>query len=219
MTRPPTPPVALGRLSLALAAALFVATGCDNDYSPIPVGPPSPHVVGDRFVGAWAMENSDDPDALPFGYYVAHFNDTEYLVMLVDTLGGDGLAQMIFGGPYPSGTERHGVNLPFLFRGHLTVLEGATFLNLRPLAADPLYPREELEELFWIILRLDMVGDRIRVRQLETSQLEPRPLTSEALQRALAGRVDEDDLYNSDGTEFRRLPLWSSSPTRTPGLP
>jgi hypothetical protein len=199
------------RLSLVVAAAPIAATGCDNDYSPIPVGPPSPHVVGDRFVGAWAME-PDDPDALPHGFYVAHFNDIEYLVMLVDTLGGDGLAQMIFGGPYPSELERQRPDLPFLFRGHLTVLEGATFLNLRPLAADPLYPREELEELFWIILRLDMVGDRIRVRQLATSQLEPRPLTSEALQRALAGRVDEDDLYNSDGTEFRRLPLWSLSP-------
>jgi hypothetical protein len=217
MTRPPTLPVALRPLSLALAAALVAAAGCDT--SPIPLGPPSPHIAEDRFVGAWAVEDPDDPGALAGGFYVAHFNDTEYLVMLVDSLGGEESLRRIFGVRHPRGVTRQKSDPPFLWRGHLTVLEGVTFLNLRPLAADPLYPPEELEEPFWIIYRLDVAGDRIRVRELQTSQLEPRPQTSEALQRALAGRVDEDDLYDSDAFEVRRLPLWSSSPTRTPRLP
>jgi hypothetical protein len=189
----------------AAALPLFVLAAC-SQYD-VPLGPPSTDVLDDRLIGAWFVEDGDDPEPAG-GLYVSRFNDAEYLITLVDSTGGNDHLRAPFARQvrYPPGIRRRSSEEgPFFYAAHLTVFEDVTFLNVRRLAREPV-PLPDAEAGWWIV-RVDVAGDRVLLHELKIELPEGEAHTSSALQRALAGRVLAPDIYAEDVTVLQRLPV------------
>jgi hypothetical protein len=184
---------------------LCIMAACDYDA---PLGPPRADVLEDRFIGAWAVESTDEPDS-GGGIYVSRFNAAEYLITVADSAGSNDQLRSAFARDvrYPPGLRRDDPENGLVFyAAHFTVFEGATFLNLRALAREPVAPTEEWN---WLIMRVDFVGDRALLRPVAVRLPPPRGAehTSREIQRALAGRVHAADSYADDVLVLQRVPL------------
>ncbi|HUO08120.1 MAG TPA: hypothetical protein VM008_07470 [Phycisphaerae bacterium] len=169
-------------LFVPLAALLLVMFAC----LPAPVGDPATSKVDPALAGAWTATDDEGKGLLvlvrPWDthtYYVEYMWQSK-----------------------KEGKEDNGV---IHLKAWLTTLGGSTFMTFEPLDRLDYVSKDEGSKAWWLVMRLDVQPDAIKVRPINQDSPLVKDLdTREKLEQAIAKNASNDELYGKELT-FQKI--------------
>jgi hypothetical protein len=152
-----------------VVVTLLLLVGCLE--TKYPLGPRQPGKVDLRYIGDWNMESRNEQGQVTVSkLIIRNLHNDEYFV------------------EWNTGEDK-----PFRCTGYLTEIKGVQFANLQGLSDDG-----KLAESY-IILRVDLDGDRLKLRNLEDEFFKERSFaSSDELRKIVEENVDNDAMYEGD---------------------